>query len=266
MDNNFSYQVTELGSNVWGIQDGMVNFFLVAGTQKALLIDSGWGINNLANFVKTLTPLPIMLVQTHGHVDHVSGDFHFSEAYISSDDIPSAKNAFMPDMRGRMLGRFPKETLPKDFSAEQWLQANFENFIKLDDKPIDLGGRSVEIIPIPGHTAGSVCFIDSLTGFAFTGDSVIENFVLLHMDQSLSVATYYQSLQKLIAKQGSIKSIMPCHGVPPLSPSILNELSLLAQKIIDGKEVGILHETYLGSGLLCKSGKTGILYRENNIH
>ena len=61
--------------------------YLIEGSEKALLIDGLAGVGSLKAFVRELTDLPVTLVNTHGHVDHIGADFEYGEVYIDPADI-----------------------------------------------------------------------------------------------------------------------------------------------------------------------------------
>ena len=73
-----------LGEAIWRISDhGQDNIYLVAGSKAALLIDTGWGVGDLPAFAARLTPLPLSVANTHGHVDHALGNDQFDRVYIA---------------------------------------------------------------------------------------------------------------------------------------------------------------------------------------
>ena len=65
---------------------GGEQMYLIEGTEKAALIDSGSGVGDLRAFVKTLTDRPLMVLLTHNHIDHAMGTAQFETVYISTVD------------------------------------------------------------------------------------------------------------------------------------------------------------------------------------
>ena len=63
------YNIIQMNENTWRIEDGGVRFFLLTGTEKALLIDSGMMIQNAKEIAESLTDLPIELLNTHADQD-----------------------------------------------------------------------------------------------------------------------------------------------------------------------------------------------------
>ena len=76
-----TWQFTEklLGENVY--------CYLLVGNQKALLIDTAYGFTDIAGAVRELTSRPLTVVNTHGHFDHVTGNYRFGRACLHEKDM-----------------------------------------------------------------------------------------------------------------------------------------------------------------------------------
>ena len=260
--------ISEIGNKVWLINDLILNIFFIQGTKSALLIDTGFGFGELKNTVSSLTSLPIIVVNTHGHIDHTSGNFQFNEAYIHDDDLSIAKETFTTKCRTDFVERYgAKAILPKNFSIDKWINTKFDDFIPLKNKTyFDLGDRIVDIIHTPGHTAGSICFLDNKTGFLISGDSVTEGNLLLNLDESLPLNIFLNSLNKLIAIEDKIKYILPYHSLKGkflLEPSIIHEHREAIEKILSGNSKGIAKNSIVGNGLFLRYNNFTIAYKEN---
>ena len=78
--NGFTLQ--QVSRDVWAIDEfGIDIMYLIIGTERALLIDTGIGIGNIRSVVETMTHLPYDVVNTHHHYDHVGGNGRFSMVY-----------------------------------------------------------------------------------------------------------------------------------------------------------------------------------------
>lgn len=87
MHNEF-YNINEIKEGVYHISDlNGICCTLIVGKEKALLFDTGYGIGDLKQVVKSITELPIIVVNSHGHLDHMGGNYQFEETYIHEDDI-----------------------------------------------------------------------------------------------------------------------------------------------------------------------------------
>ena len=83
------FKTSLIGEGIWSIS-GSANdqMYLVQGRDKALLVDTGMGVGDLAGLVRSLTSLPVMVVNTHGHPDHAGGNGGFDEVYLHPADEP----------------------------------------------------------------------------------------------------------------------------------------------------------------------------------
>ncbi|MEZ4590062.1 MAG: MBL fold metallo-hydrolase [Chloroflexota bacterium] len=82
-----AYAFSQLKPNVYHIADPLGVFMtLVVGEEKALLLDTGYGLDNLPETVAQIADLPVILVNSHGHLDHVLGNRFFDEAYLHPAD------------------------------------------------------------------------------------------------------------------------------------------------------------------------------------
>jgi hydroxyacylglutathione hydrolase len=82
------YRVEQVGRGVWAIDEhGEVTAYLVVGSERAVLLDTGLGLGNIRDEVHQVTEKPVTVVNTHGHVDHVGGNHLFPEVYIHRDDF-----------------------------------------------------------------------------------------------------------------------------------------------------------------------------------
>ncbi len=79
---NESYEVVRIDDATWRIEDGMVRCYLLAGAEKALLIDTGMTLQNARAIAEGLTDKPVELLNTHGDPDHIAGNAAFPRFYM----------------------------------------------------------------------------------------------------------------------------------------------------------------------------------------
>jgi len=234
MTEGFTTKVVADG--IWYIQDssGCV-MYLVAGQERALLIDTGWGTGDLAAFVKTLTPLPVLVVNTHGHRDHTSGNGQFAEVYIHTADLPLVEE---PDTR---------------------LIPIYDGYV------FDLGDREIRVIGVPGHSPGSICLLDKKARVLFSGDSPRPGPIWMHFETCLTIYELHRSFLRLRTFADDFDIIAPAHGEPQPIDSLLDDLIHCAGGIVSGEIEGQPEETRLGTGLMGEYGSAKIMYRADRV-
>jgi hydroxyacylglutathione hydrolase len=267
------FGVRPLDARTWIINDhGQSLIYLLAGEKRALLIDTGWGVDDLPALVRSLTTLPLTIVNSHGHHDHFSGNGLFAQGAIGSA-LLNAADRFMakpipPRERRWVIDKMLSRRLPRSISLEDWRPAPGSEFGDLNDGDcLDLGGRTVEVISVPGHSPGSVALLEKPGGLLFTGDSVLP-CVWVHLEESAPLSGFLASLCRLQARRSEITGIFPAHGHEQLVPHpsvMLDDLTALVERIVAGELVGRPEKTFAGDGLRCDFGTSGVVYDPGRI-
>lgn len=163
------YTVSALRPGVWAADDCWnSSFYLVEGKKRAVLIDTGMGEANVKEWARQYMPLLVICAITHAHGDHMCRATDFDEVYVSQKE----------------------ETLPERMRPSTHMGPETLHYIKGGDK-IDLGGAALEVYELPGHTPGSVAFIDHAHRCIFTGDAVGSGtIVLMAIPGALNVSKY----------------------------------------------------------------------------
>lgn len=188
--------ICEIAPDTYAINEfGLSTMYLLIGQTKALLLDTGCGICNLNQVVQGLTDKPLQVALTHGHFDHCGGMSSFEEIYLSEKDIELAKSINQAEVRN-YVDLFGKSGGYQvyDYSAEK-IEAitKFPKFLFLNEGDcFDLGGRRVEVFEIPGHTSGSVAFLDINNRIMISGDCCNTNL----LTPNCSVSTTWEGLKK----------------------------------------------------------------------
>ncbi|MDR2730000.1 MAG: MBL fold metallo-hydrolase [Treponema sp.] len=179
------YKVKKLYTDTYMISDngmgqGTVYMYLLVGTERALLVDSGYGLLDLKAITSSITDKKVICICTHGHLDHALGACQFEEAYLHSKDFDvyqqHSSASFINDMamKGPLM-RPPKFMLNNPSYlrlAQKMSQKQYPPLRKLDGMgKLDIGGRTVSIRQVPGHTQGSVVIIDDKYNRAFDSDA-----------------------------------------------------------------------------------------------
>lgn len=246
--------------------NGHSNIFLVRGNERSMLIDTGWGIGDLPGAVSELTDKPVIIVNTHGHPDHVCGNYQFESAFITKEDEHLLKGCFDEKMRRWVIENGIGSPLPEGFSKEDWIHAKPGGLIHMQDGQVfDLGGRTIEVISVPGHTPGCVALLDSKDRMLLTGDTIHEGDVWMFLEESQPLEAYLSSLKKLDSLSGRFDMILPAHCGAPKPRSVINDMIRGAEQILDGTIKGKPQKTPHGEGLFCRFETCGIIYNENKL-
>ena len=145
--------------------------YLVTGSKKALLIDSGLGIGSLRNVVDQLTDLPLTVVLSHGHIDHAMGASLFADkqVWLSPADQPLAQKQSSLDLRRMYYQRFhPNQSIA---DTELVSYQNLPYHPLTAGTVFDLGDEYCEVYALAGHTAGSMVILLVNQRILFTGDA-----------------------------------------------------------------------------------------------
>ena len=169
------------GPNADGFSDApgqaTQNSYLILGSEKAALIDMALDTPNLYRYACRLANLPVQVLLTHGHPDHV---YHLKtavEAWLHPADwdlVQKGIPGVCPPVPGVLL--HPLE----------------------GGQRIDLGGRTLEVLHLPGHTMGSVLFWDRRSGILFAGDTCARR-LLYGLTPTVPLAEHAKRLEQLAA-------------------------------------------------------------------
>lgn len=193
--------IVEIASNTYFINEfGMNAMYLVVGQKRALVIDAGTGFCDFKGIIESLTKLPYDVALTHGHPDHAGGIGQFDEVYIHPADtamsthIPYEQRVQYGElMRNMNIGYKNVWGYTKDDVAKYTKKPKIK--LLFDEQVFDLGGRKVTVYQAPGHSPGSVVFLDDQSRILFSGDAANGN-----VGTSLAVSTtvkYLIRLQKM---------------------------------------------------------------------
>ena len=190
------YTVTEQEPGIWRIGNSMVYMDLLVGTHHALLFDTGYGFGSLRDVVRSITDKPLYVVNSHGHVDHACGNEQFGGAYIHQLDMELAMEHNGRDMR---MAELDTAEVPMDFDLEAHLSLGTGELKPAGEGfTFDLGGMTMEVIHLPGHTAGSIGLWCPERKLLWVGDAM-NCFVWLFLPEAQSLNTYIASLHKAAA-------------------------------------------------------------------
>lgn len=219
------YDAYSKGASAW--------MHLIVGQERALLIDTAFGIGDLRGLVETLTDKPVDVVNTHFHGDHSAGNGQFETIFIHKYDIPylemseKAENRLLP--------------APGTYREEDIIPLRSAKHVAMEDGFVfRLGeGHEVEVIHMPGHAAGGCMLLDRKYNLLFSGDAVVFTPTLIigrfpapYYPEYLTVTAFRDALKKALPKCQNAKKLYTGHSVQGISPVYLTDMIDCCEKII----------------------------------
>lgn len=278
MENKF-FIAAKLSDYVTAI-DGMgtERAYLIEGSERALLIDGLTGIGSLKSFVRELTELPVCLTLTHGHIDHAGAVYEYGECFMHPDDIALMYTPHHSSVQERY-----EFVASANCNAAKQYMPKIEDVIPpcpvktyplYDGDIFDLGGVFIEAIHVPGHTSGSIVYLDRASRTVYSGDACNGN-TLLCLDGSTTIEEYKQGLLHLKTYQPHFDVMYGGHDPRPIPNTIIDDALWLCDEIMartDEKIPASFRDipAYLGlqrgkDGLPLRGGYADIMYREDMI-
>jgi hydroxyacylglutathione hydrolase len=168
-----------------------VNYaYLILGRERALLFDSGTATRDIRPIVAALTSLPVTVMASHLHFDHLAGIAAFPS--VAMIDLPETRadvrdGVFTP-RRYEYLGMVD-HLHPPSVRVTQWIAP---------DGIIDLGGRRLTLLHTPGHTPNSVSLFDAAHRQLFTGDFIYPTTLYAFLPGA-SLSAYRATARRLLS-------------------------------------------------------------------
>ena len=201
--------------------------YLVLGDEKAALIDTGCGIGNIRELVEELTHLPVMVVNTHAHNDHVAQNYLFDEVATYDDKISrevSQTGYGYEKMAHLISDGMTWKPLPESFDPEGYHVPPFTVTCWLKDGDIiDLGNRKLEVIYTPGHSTDSVCLLDRDARMLWTGDIFYTGGIYTYLPGG-DIDEFIKSYHRIIGMFPFYDKLMPSHNEPLVKKEILERV------------------------------------------
>lgn len=235
------YHWEEICPNVYHIgSDEQVFMDLFVGTERALLFDTGYGFGDLREVISQITQLPLTIVNSHGHPDHICGDYQFDgPVYIHPADMESyaqhttgSNRRSLVDGARHMMDHATgqlKDILPKGFDEEAYCNGGTVRLVPVQEgKVFRLGGSSLRVVEVPGHTAGSIGLLYEQENTFFAGDAM-SPFVWLFAPESTMLSEYISTLKKVTAL--GLSHLVVAHHPTKLEAKVLEDYMDVAEHL-----------------------------------
>jgi glyoxylase-like metal-dependent hydrolase (beta-lactamase superfamily II) len=232
--------------------------YLVVGSKSAVLWDSGIGLVPLRPVVEQLTKLPVRVMNSHTHFDHVGGNFEFDN--VLGMDTPFTRR----NEAGGTHAVIASEVAPESFCGAPPAGADTAAFHSRawkvtrrvhDGDTVDLGGRVLEILSTPGHTPDAAMLLDRAHGFLFTGDSYYAGTIWLFVPET-DLNAYQRSIDRGVALAPSLTRLLPAHNTATEPPGRLAVVAAALRTMRSGEGVRTALE---GTRVLVKVGDIEIM-------
>jgi glyoxylase-like metal-dependent hydrolase (beta-lactamase superfamily II) len=210
--------------------------YLILGNKRALLFDTGMGISDLKKVTDQLTRLPIVVLNSHTHNDHVGDNWEFQTIYGMDTEFTrrnargSREDAQAELAPGQICGSLPKDFDPKTYATRPWKITAYIH----DGQNLELGGRTLQVLATPGHTPDAISLFDRAHGLLFTGDTYYPATIWLYRPET-DLRAYDASIHHLAALAPQVKIVLGAHNIPVSSPSVLPRLVTAFEQVRAGK-------------------------------
>ncbi len=218
------------------LHEEQVKSYLVVGSERAILIDTGMGVGDIRTLVADLTDRPVTVVNSHAHWDHIGGNglfaeilIHPSEADVLRRGVPNARLRpnFTPD---RLLGPLPTGFDP----ATAAFPPTPPTGLLHGGETLDLGGRSLEVIHAPGHSPGGIVLLDREGRTLFSTDVAYPG-ALYCLAPDADLGTYRETMMRLAPLAGDVDRAYPAHNASPMDPALLPLMRDALEAVEEGR-------------------------------
>lgn len=216
------YDIVELYDGAWRVAEAVVfGSYLIAGEERALLIDAGIGVGDLRGMVEELVDVPVTLLLSHSHWDHVVNGNQFEDVVadprehddgrITGGGFDYGPEQWIDDWRETGRG-FPDGFDPDEYEIEPITGVESIG----PGETVDLGGRELELLAVPGHSPGQLAVLDREAGALFGSDVIHNDYGLYVHFEGCNAREYLATFERLIDLRdaGAFDTLYLSHSRP----------------------------------------------------
>lgn len=211
--------------------------YLVLGGERAALIDTGCGIGNVRALAEEFTELPLMVVNTHSHIDHIAQDYLFDDVAIFDDSMArrAAEEGNPHEEAVDLISEgLVWKPLPEAFDPDTYRVPPFRVTRWLHDGDIvDLGGRELGVFHTPGHSPDSICLLDRDARLLWTGDTFYTGAIYTYLPGG-DLDKLIESYRRMIGLFPNYDRLMPSHNEPWIEKEVLRDALRAAEEVRAG--------------------------------
>ena len=239
------FTVTQINDHTWQIAEvyhlpAALPMYLITGNERAALIDTGTGLAGLRETVEEITKLPVSVYNTHAHIDHAGGNGEFDRVYMHPEEELRARSGFPVEDRREFIElkcMYDPEREPLvEYARDHLLPYDTEYYIYYVEEGdrIDLGGITLVPILVPGHTQGSMVYVDPVGKNAFCGDSLNPRSSIGMFPGAPTVESYARSLERLLSLTEETERYYVGHRLYAFSRTDVEDVLACAREILAG--------------------------------
>ncbi|EDO47746.1 predicted protein [Nematostella vectensis] len=233
------------------VSSNQANIWVVKGSAKDLVIDTGIGLWDLPGFLKKVGAIgdkPYEAIATHVHFDHAGGLHQFEHFGIHKNEVNAISIGdnyeAVTFVNEGEVSKPPNE----HFNARKFkILAAQPTRVLEDGDIIDLGNRKLRVLHLPGHSRGSIALYEEESKTLFSGDIIYDGMIIDWLPFS-NLSDYTNSCQTLKALAPSVERVCPGHF-----------------NIFDGKTLKRLLITYMDSTQNCHKFGAGCLSAVSSV-
>ena len=226
-----------------------VTSFLICGSHRAILFDTGLGIRDIKKVAEELYDGQITVINSHCHFDHIGNNWRFDKVVVFDDEYAMHTAAagvpceMIADQAAEeaFSGGYPEGFSPKDLFCRPYSVSAAQ-----DGDFFNLGDRRLEYIHTPGHSSDCIMLYDRSMGILLAGDMIYHGALYAMFDDTLygrsDIGQYIDSIQKVAGMCPEIRAIYASHNDCIVEPAMLQKMADAMSGIRQGKAEGITVE------------------------